>query len=426
QTQLVDTDTELDPDESSSEAEESQPLGSRIPPHHVSPTSTPTRVSFHCRTVCMVMRTQLTLSPGMSARILEAATLSPSSLWDELGDEDTKEDESSDSDDKREGQGLDDEGHGLDDEGQGLEDEGRATSEPLGLGYGAARRRALESTEEISPITYEVGQSSRFVPEQEGLERISAFRQPTLVAWVDPEDDRVYSDILTYVPLAAPVQTLPSPECSLGSLPISPLSPIVPSPIASPVTTQAATISVDEDQFLVGIDRDLRELYTRSGAVRDEIFSQRYRFKSLKQEHERATMTFIAIWRPVLALEPSVGPAFVGLIAATTVVLLLEYNHAGRARFPSKVSITGKGGSRMNEKENSSGDRNIMEWTPMNIPGSKILFLVLEGKETTTSRIRCKSTRKSEIPNPNEGGEWVEQNLRHLNSCSLLGYWIPK
>ncbi|GJU82219.1 hypothetical protein Tco_1284584 [Tanacetum coccineum] len=38
----------------------------------------------------------------------------------------------------------------------------------------------------------------------------------------------------------------------------------------------------------------------------------------------------------------------------------------------SKVSITGKGGSQMNEKENSSGDRNIMDWTPMNIPGSKI------------------------------------------------------
>ncbi|GJU80103.1 hypothetical protein Tco_1282468 [Tanacetum coccineum] len=40
-----------------------------------------------------------------------------------------------------------------------------------------------------------------------------------------------------------------------------------------------------------------------SGAVRDEIFSQRYRFRSLEQEQERATVTFSAIWRPVLALE---------------------------------------------------------------------------------------------------------------------------
>ncbi|GKE74628.1 hypothetical protein Tco_1536669, partial [Tanacetum coccineum] len=100
--------------------------------------------------------------------------------------EDTEEDKSSDVNDERgsqglddEGQGLDDEGQGLDDKGQGLDDEGKdlddegqglevegpAASEPLGLGYGAARRRSLESTEEIEPSTYEVGQSSRSVPE---------------------------------------------------------------------------------------------------------------------------------------------------------------------------------------------------------------------------------------------------------------------
>ncbi|GKG07728.1 hypothetical protein Tco_0330697, partial [Tanacetum coccineum] len=122
---------------------------------------------------------------------------------DELGEDDTKEDESSDADDEREreresrslddeGQGLDDEGQGFDDEGQGLDDEGQgsedkgpgmeeevahegqqqavlvvdtAVSEPLGFGYGAARHHTLESTEEIAPSTYEVGQSSRSVPE---------------------------------------------------------------------------------------------------------------------------------------------------------------------------------------------------------------------------------------------------------------------
>nr|GEV39008.1 hypothetical protein [Tanacetum cinerariifolium] len=56
-----------------------------------------------------------------------------------------------------------------------------------------------------------------------------------------------------------------------------------------------------------GYDMDLRELYTRSGAVRDEIFSQRYRFRSLEREHERATRTFSAIWRSVLALEACAG-----------------------------------------------------------------------------------------------------------------------
>ncbi|GKC34731.1 hypothetical protein Tco_1047115, partial [Tanacetum coccineum] len=54
-----------------------------------------------------------------------------------------------------------------------------------------------------------------------------------------------------------------------------------------------------------GYYRDLRELYTRSRAVKDEIFSLRYRLRSLEQEEEqeRDTVTFGAIWRPMLALE---------------------------------------------------------------------------------------------------------------------------
>ncbi|GKC49095.1 hypothetical protein Tco_1071840, partial [Tanacetum coccineum] len=125
----------------------------------------------------MAVRPQPTLSPGMLARIAEAAALSPSSFRDELGEEDTKEDEISYADEKKE-----------------------TVSDPLGLGYGATRHRALESIEEIAPSTYEVRQSSRSMPEQEAVERISAFRQPTLVTWVDPEDDQVYTDVLAYAP----------------------------------------------------------------------------------------------------------------------------------------------------------------------------------------------------------------------------------
>ncbi|GKC20087.1 hypothetical protein Tco_1022237, partial [Tanacetum coccineum] len=44
-------------------------------------------------------------------------------------------------------------------------------------------------------------------------------------------------------------------------------------------------------------DRDIRELFTRSG-VREEIFSHRYRFRSLEYEQERVAVTFRAIWRP--------------------------------------------------------------------------------------------------------------------------------
>ncbi|GJZ29758.1 hypothetical protein Tco_0574405 [Tanacetum coccineum] len=42
-------------------------------------------------------------------------------------------------------------------------------------------------------------------------------------------------------------------------------------------------------------------------AVRDEIFSERYRFRSLKHEQERVVVSFRAIWRPILALESWAG-----------------------------------------------------------------------------------------------------------------------
>ncbi|GKD18397.1 hypothetical protein Tco_1207555 [Tanacetum coccineum] len=310
------SDTRITSSHSSASSDSTAPLSPDHPLTQTSPTPTPTRVLFHRKTARMTVRTQSTLSPGMSAQIAEAAALSPSLFRKRYRSsyeipspssspilpirkryrgtselvEDT-EDESLDSDDEREG--SEDEGHGSEDEGPGSEEaeeevapegqqqavpaEDTVVDEPLGLGYGALRRRELVVGEGEMPSTFEVGQSSRSVPEHEGAERISAFRQPTLVTWVDPEDGRVYTDIPTYVPPVAPVQTPPSPEWSSGSLPVSPSSLAVPTLVASRVTTLATTIAVDEDDFLEGYDRDLRELYTRSGAVRDEIFSQSYR-----------------------------------------------------------------------------------------------------------------------------------------------------
>nr|GFA62711.1 hypothetical protein [Tanacetum cinerariifolium] len=113
---LVDTDTESEPKEAPSEIEEWQPLVSRVPltdeefevsepsdtritllhfsalsdstaplsPNHsltqTSPTLTPTQVSFHRKTARMAVRTQPTLSPSMSARIMEAVALPSSSF----------------------------------------------------------------------------------------------------------------------------------------------------------------------------------------------------------------------------------------------------------------------------------------------------------------------------------------------------------
>nr|GEX43423.1 hypothetical protein [Tanacetum cinerariifolium] len=79
----------------------------------------------------------------------------------------------------------------------------------------------------IAPSTFEVGQSFRSVLDQQvadGTPRI-----PEHTTWIDPKD-------------------------------VSPSFPVVSSPIASPSTTLATTISVDEDQFLeVGAQLELYE-----------------------------------------------------------------------------------------------------------------------------------------------------------------------
>ncbi|GKD75127.1 hypothetical protein Tco_1333409 [Tanacetum coccineum] len=126
--------------------------------------------------------------------------------------------------------------------------EDTAADEPLGLGYGAARRRALELAEDPVPSTFEVGQSSRSVPNQQRADEISTPRLPTHPTWVDPKDGTVYIDIeFDATSVRALVQTPASPEWTSGSLPISPASMTVPSPVSSPVTTPAATIAVEED-----------------------------------------------------------------------------------------------------------------------------------------------------------------------------------
>ncbi|GJW68649.1 hypothetical protein Tco_0123073 [Tanacetum coccineum] len=157
------------------------------------------------------------------------------------------------------------------------------------------------------PSTFEIRQSSRSVPEQHRVEETPA---PRLL--VHTTISRVVIRFFTSFTI---ILVVPTPVASL----------IDSSPIASPATIEAESFLAelgaqvelsgglihDHTQRLdalptalfEGYDRDLRELYTRSRAVSDEIFSQRYRLRSLKQEQERATMTFGTIWRPLLALE---------------------------------------------------------------------------------------------------------------------------
>ncbi|GKE60351.1 hypothetical protein Tco_1510718, partial [Tanacetum coccineum] len=228
------------------------------------------------------------------------------------------------------------------DKGSTVEDEDPAARDE-GLAAGV---EGLEEEEEVvpggqqqaAPVVGTVGSGS--APESERPERVSASRQPTLTTWTDLEDDMVYIDDPAYPPPAPHVQTPPSPEWTSGSLPISPSPFVVPSPVSlpmisltvpSPVATAATAetegfltelgaqvkmqgglirdhaIQLEELSSALFEDRDIGELFTRLGAVRDEIFSQRYRFRSLEYEQKRVTVTFEVIRRLVLALESWAG-----------------------------------------------------------------------------------------------------------------------
>ncbi|GJZ62417.1 hypothetical protein Tco_0618554 [Tanacetum coccineum] len=249
--------------------------------------------------------------------------------------------------------GLVDKGHSVESDVLGLGEEeeavpegqqwavsvvGTTVSVPLGLGYGALRRRELALEEDHVYNTFEVGHGYGSAPDPERPERVSTSRRPTLTTWTDPEDGMVYIDVPAKPPPAPPVQTTPSLEWSSGSLSISPSPFIVPSPISSPVilltvpspVTTLATAKTEGFLTELGAqvemqgglirdhvvrleelspalfkryDRDIGELFTRQGAVKDEIFYQRYRFRSLEHEQEMVVVTFGALWRPVLAME---------------------------------------------------------------------------------------------------------------------------
>ncbi|GKD37755.1 hypothetical protein Tco_1257962, partial [Tanacetum coccineum] len=167
-----------------------------------------------------------------------------------------------------ESRGLDDEVHSVESDGLGLGEEeeavpegqqwavpvvGTTISTPLGLGYGAFRRRELALEEDHVYSTFE----------------------PILTTWTNPEDGMVYIDVPAYPPPALPVQTPPSPEWSSGSLPISPSPSIVPSPISSSMIPLTRGLIRDHMVRLKELspalferyDRDIGELFTRSGAT---------------------------------------------------------------------------------------------------------------------------------------------------------------
>ncbi|GJZ36229.1 hypothetical protein Tco_0582046 [Tanacetum coccineum] len=324
QAYLDETNTESEPFEGPIDTETHESTLTVAPPTSLPESTPPTLVPILRRTARMAVRVPHAMSSGLSANMAEVAAMSksafrkrfrssyessPSSSPPDLpsrkryqgtselvedseeddDEEDEKIEESLDSESVSEdtedegptagdeslaagdkGPGMDDESHGFDDESRGLDNEGHSVESD---GFG------LEEEEEAVP----------------GGQQQAA---PVVGTAVTP-----------------PVQTLPSPEWTFGSLLISPSYSVVPSPmisqtVPSPVATPA---TAETEGFLTepGAQVDMQGGLIRDHAVQLEELSpalfKRYQFWSLEYEQERVAVTFGAIWRPVLALESWAG-----------------------------------------------------------------------------------------------------------------------
>ncbi|GJX06036.1 hypothetical protein Tco_0193968 [Tanacetum coccineum] len=205
----------------------------------------------------MVVRIYPTLSPGYSAKLTEAMTLSPSSFCkryqgtsEPIADTETESDESED-------EGTDSESEedaSKDQQQQAVKTEDIAADEPLGLGYRAARLRALERAEGTVPSTYEVGQSFGSTPDQQIAGETPTQTHTRLhvrTTWEDPKDSTVYMDIECDIPLVrSPAQTSPSPVGTPASPEWFPESLSVSPAIPSLVATPAPAVTLYEDDLL--------------------------------------------------------------------------------------------------------------------------------------------------------------------------------
>ncbi|GJY31296.1 hypothetical protein Tco_0414791 [Tanacetum coccineum] len=262
------SDGESEPMEASetrtaSPSDSTSPLSPDHPLTQTSPTPIPFRAFYYHRIARMVRYIPSCETPTLSSLPpVMLPTLPPQKRY--RGTSELITDTNTKSED------LEDEGTDSKSEEAASEDQqptisvkGTTADEPLGLGYGAARRRALELAEDTSRNTFKVRQSSKSVPEQAD----HTPRLPARPTWVDPKD----------------------------------ASLIVPSLVPSLVTTPAATIAVDEDEFLkVGAQLQLNGSILHDHTLRLDALPPTL-IKGFGWDITELVDS--ALWQPVLALE---------------------------------------------------------------------------------------------------------------------------
>ncbi|GJV51657.1 hypothetical protein Tco_1447398 [Tanacetum coccineum] len=342
-------DTESEPFEDPIDTETPESPLTIAPPTSLPESTPPTLVPILCRTARMAVRVPPAMSSGLSDSMAEKRYHGTSELVeDSEEDEDEEIEESLDSDSvskdaedegpaiededpavgdeslvaRDEGPGMDDESHGIDDESRGLDDEGHSiksdglgleeeeeavpggqqqavpvvgtdVSAPLRLGYRALRRRELAFEEDH---VYSTFKTSQLVSEPRGSQsRIQGSDSKKRRFKIAATGHGFYSlqqaDMIHMIDKNVATTSgslLISPSPSVVPLPIS--SPMIPLTVPSLVATPATELS---PALFERYDRYIRELFTRSGAVRDEIFSQRYRFRS-QTDAQRA-----ALWHAI-------------------------------------------------------------------------------------------------------------------------------
>ncbi|GJR49661.1 hypothetical protein Tco_1400182 [Tanacetum coccineum] len=329
------TDTESEPFEDPIKTETPESPLTVAPPTSLLKSTSSTLVPILRRTACMAVLVPPAMSSGLFTSMAEkcyqgTSELAKDSEEDDDEEEDKEIEESLDFDSMSEDAedegptaededpaagdeglaagvkslGMDDESHGLDDETRGLDDEGhsvesdrpgleeedvipggqhhaapvvgRAVSAPLGLGYGALRRRELALEEDHVYSTFKVGQGSRSALEFESTQSLT---------WIDlGGQPRGHS-----LPVSPALSIDPSPISS----PMIPLT--VPSPVASPVTAET-------EGFLTELGARVK---MQGGLIRDHIVQLGKLSRALFERYDRDIGELFT--RSVLALESWAG-----------------------------------------------------------------------------------------------------------------------
>nr|GEX86178.1 hypothetical protein [Tanacetum cinerariifolium] len=290
-----------------------------LSPDHPLTHTTPALVSILCRTACMAVRVSLAMSPGLSAGIAEVEAMSdlafhkrfrssydslPSSTLPVrkryrgtskliLGTDSEEVEESSDSHSKSEG--AKDEGPIAEDEDPAMGDKGLAVRVE-GLGVDDESYGLDDESHGVDDKSYGLDDESHGVDdESRGLADEGFGVETDGLGLKEEEDDE---------PGSAAGNSGCGDSCErafstwVWSIEAPRFSVRGRSCIQSILQDHTQRLDVMPPTLFAVIDRDVRELYTQSKAVREEIFSQRYQFRSLEHEKEMTAMTFGALWRP--------------------------------------------------------------------------------------------------------------------------------